>query len=73
MGSGLPAAIAAGPPDLVALMGAALRAAVLAPEKDLVRWFSWRWLLPADLAGQLLDRGLAIRPASGWLAAPVAG
>ena len=61
------------PLDLVALMGAALRAAVLAPEKDLVRWFSWRWLLPADLVGQLLDRGLAIRPAPGWLAAPALG
>ena len=58
------------PLDVVALMGTALRAAVLTPEKDLVRWFSWRWLLPADLAGQLLGRGLAIRPAPGWLAAP---
>lgn len=61
---------AAGPPDIVALLGAALRAAVLAPEKDLVRWFSWRWLLPADLPGQLAARGLATRPAPGWLAAP---
>jgi hypothetical protein len=59
-----------GPADVVALMGTALRAAVLAPDKDLVRWFSWRWLLPADLADQLLDRGLAIRPDAGWLAAP---
>jgi hypothetical protein len=55
--------------DIVALMGMALRAAVLAPDKDLVRWFSWRWLLPADLTEQLLDRGLAIRPDRGWLAA----
>jgi len=56
------------PLDIVALMGAALRAAVLAPEKDLVRWFSWRWLLPADLGEQLIDRGLAVRPAPDWLA-----
>jgi hypothetical protein len=61
---------APGPADLVALMGAALRAAVLAPEKDLARWFSWRRLLPADPAGELVGRGLAERPASGWLAAP---
>jgi hypothetical protein len=61
---------ASGPLDIVALMGAALRAAVLAPEEDLVRWFSWRWLLPGDLAGQLIGRGFAIRPAPGWLAAP---
>jgi hypothetical protein len=53
-------------------MGAALRAAVLAPEKDLVRWFSWRWLLPADLPARLVARGLAVRPEPGWLAAPAA-
>ena len=58
------------PLDMVALMGRALRAAVVAPEKDLVRWFSWRWLLPTDLADQLVERGLATRPAPGWLAAP---
>lgn len=61
---------AAGPQDIVAVMGAALRAAVLAPERDLVRWFSWRWLLPDDLPEQLIDRGLAVRPALGWLGAP---
>ncbi len=61
---------ASGPADLVALLGAGLRAAVLAPETDLVRWFSWRSLLPADLPARLLDRGLAVRPAPGWLAAP---
>lgn len=64
---------AAGPADVVALMGVALRAAVLAPERDLARWFSWRWLLPADLADQLADRGLATRPVPGWLAAPEPG
>ncbi len=58
------------PADIVALLGAALRAAVLAPDKDLARWFSWRWLLPADLPDQLLDRGLAVRPDPGWLAVP---
>jgi len=58
------------PADVVGLLGAALRAAVLAPDRDLSRWFSWRWLLPADLPGQLLDRGLAVRPGQGWLAAP---
>jgi hypothetical protein len=61
---------AAGPADIVALVGAALAAAVLAPDKDLARWFSWRWLLPADLSGQLIDRGLAVRPEAGWLAVP---
>jgi len=58
------------PADVMALMGAGLRAAVLAPERDLLRWFSWKWRLPPDLAVQLLERGLAIRPAPGWLAAP---
>jgi hypothetical protein len=63
---------APGPADVVALIGAALRAAVLAPERDLSRWFSWRWLMPADLADRLIGRGLAVRPAPGWLAAPAA-
>jgi hypothetical protein len=61
---------AGSPADVVALVGAALRAAVLAPERDLTRWFSWRWLMPPDLAGQLVDRDLAVRPAPGWLASP---
>jgi hypothetical protein len=56
--------------DIVALMGAGLRAAVLAPDRDLLRWFTWKWLMPPDLAAQLLERGLAVRPAPGWLAAP---
>lgn len=63
---------APGPPDIVGLMGAALRAAVLAPEKDLTGWFTWRWLLPGDLPARLIARGLAVRPAPGWLAAPLA-
>jgi hypothetical protein len=63
---------APGPPDIAGLLGAALRAAVLAPEKELTRWFTWRWLLPDDLTGQLIGRGLAVRPAPGWLAAPLA-
>jgi hypothetical protein len=55
-------------PDIVALMGAALRAAVLAPERDLIRWFTWRWLLPPELADQLIQRGFGYRPEPGWLA-----
>jgi hypothetical protein len=61
---------APGPVDLVALLGAGLRAAVVAPERDLIRWFSWRWLLAADYADRLIDEGRAVRPAAGWLAAP---
>lgn len=64
---------APGPMDIVALLGAGLRAAVLAPEMDMMRWFSWRWLLPKDLIDQLVGRGLAVRPAPGWLAAPSSG
>lgn len=60
-------------PAFVALVGAALRAAVLAPERDLVKWFTWSWLRPADLGDQLVGRGLAVRPEPGWLAAPDAG
>jgi hypothetical protein len=53
------------------LVVAAVRAAVLAPEREIVRrWFSWRWLFPDDLVDRLVDRGLLARPAPGWVAAP---
>jgi hypothetical protein len=43
------------------LVIAAVRAAVLVPEKELRRWFSW----PLDVIPERLER-----PAPGWLAAP---
>jgi hypothetical protein len=43
------------------LVVAAVRAAVLAPEREVRRWFSW----PLDVIPERLER-----PAPGWLAAP---
>jgi hypothetical protein len=53
------------------LVIAAVRAAVLAPEREITRkWFSWRRLLPDDLADRLVSEGRLERPAPGWVAAP---
>jgi hypothetical protein len=53
------------------LMVAAVRAAVLAPERELTRkWFSWKWLFPDDLVDRLVSDGRLERPAPGWVAAP---
>lgn len=66
-------AVPAGPAALVDLLAgllvAGVRAAVLTPERELAKWFSWRWLYSADLVDRLLADGSLIRPAPGWLAA----
>jgi hypothetical protein len=58
-----------GPPDLARLLVAAVTAAVLAPERELARWFSWRWLYTPALVDQLVETGQIRRPAPGWVAA----
>jgi len=51
---------------------AAVRAAVVAPEREVTRkWFSWRWLFPDDLVDRLVSDGRLVRPEPGWVAAPV--
>ena len=45
---------------------AAMRAAVLAPENDLRRWFSWP--IPRGVVDELVGEGRLIRPVPGWLA-----
>ena len=63
-----PLAATSGIDDLVV---AAVRAAVVAPERELARkWFSWKWLIPADLVDRLVGDGRLERPASGWVATP---
>jgi hypothetical protein len=53
------------------LVVAAVRAAVLAPERELARkWFSWTWLFADDLVDRLVTEGRLRRPAPGWMAAP---
>ena len=56
------------------LIVAAVRAAVIAPERELARkWFSWRWLFRDDLVDRLVSEGRLERPEPGWVAAPASG
>ena len=49
----------------------AVRAAVIAPEREVRRkWFSWRWRFADDLVERLVSAGRLERPAPGWVAAP---
>jgi hypothetical protein len=62
----------AGPGGMAELLAAAVRAAVLAPERELARWFSWPRLVPPELVVSLVAEGRVCRPAPGWVAAPAA-
>lgn len=56
------------------LVVAAVRAAVVAPEREVARkWFSWRWRFRDDLLDELVSDGRLERPAPGWIAAPTSG
>jgi len=50
------------------LLCAGARAAIVAPEGELVRWFSWRWYWDDDLVDELVAAGRLIR-VDGHLAA----
>jgi hypothetical protein len=50
------------------LLVAAVRAAVIAPQHELARWFSWP--LPPTLLDSLLETGQLQQPQPGWLTAP---
>jgi len=43
------------------LVCAGVRAAVVAPEPELVRWFSWRWYWDDDLVDELVVSGRLVR------------
>ena len=51
---------------LAELLVAGVRAAVLAPEAELQRWFPWS---EEDLADRLVDDGRLARPEPGWVSA----
>jgi hypothetical protein len=61
-------AVEAVPGGAGVLLVAGVRAAVLAPEREARRWFTW----PAspELVEGLVDEGRLTRPEPGWLAAP---
>ncbi len=54
--------------SLDCLVVAGVRAAVLAPEAEPQRWFSWTWRWERDLVDRLVEEGRLIRPGPGWLA-----
>ena len=43
------------------LLCAGVRAAVVAPERELVRWFSWRWYWEDGLVEELVQAGRIVR------------
>jgi len=43
------------------LLVAGVRAAVVAPERELQRWFSWRWYCDDELVGDLVSAGRLVR------------
>jgi hypothetical protein len=63
-----PAAENAGIEDVVV---AGVRAAVIAQERELPRWFAWRWRFDPELVDRLVSEGRLERPEPGWVAAPV--
>ncbi len=60
---------AGGGSGIAELVVAAARAAVVAPEGDVRRWFSWSWLVSPELVEDLVGEGLLYHPAPGWIAA----
>ena len=53
------------------LVIAAIRAAVVAPETEIVRkWFSWRWLFDDHLVERLVSEGRLERIEPGWVTSP---
>jgi hypothetical protein len=50
------------------LVVAGVRAAVVATERELPRWFAWRWRFEPDLVGRLVNEGRLERPEPGWIA-----
>ena len=55
--------------DLKPLVVAGVRAAVVAPERELSRWFSWPWYWHDGLVEELVAEGALERPQPGWVTA----
>jgi hypothetical protein len=53
---------------LAELVVAGVRAAVVCPEREPRRWFSWTWRWDSALVDRLVDEGRLVRPEPGWLA-----
>jgi hypothetical protein len=55
--------------ELKPLVVAAVRAAVVAPEREVPRWFSWQWYWRPELVDELVKDGSLWRPEPGWVSA----
>jgi hypothetical protein len=51
------------------LVVAGVRAAVLATEREIPRWFAWRWRFEPGLVDRLVSEGRLERPEPGWVTA----
>jgi hypothetical protein len=58
---------ATGPGGVDDLIVAAAVAAVVAPERQVTKWFSWRWLFPEGYVDGLVAAGRLARPEPGWV------
>jgi hypothetical protein len=67
------AEVAGGEPDLGALVVAGVRAAVVVPEREPKRWFSWSWRWDDGLLDRLVAEERLIRVEGGRLAAERSG
>jgi hypothetical protein len=47
---------------------AGAKAAVVCPEREPERWFSWKWRWEDGLIDRLVSAGQLVRPEPGWLA-----
>jgi hypothetical protein len=54
--------------SLAEVLVAAVRAAVVTPEKELKRWFSWQWYWDDAIVDTLVEDGRLVRPEAGWIA-----
>lgn len=64
---------APGPAGLAELIVAGVRAAVVVPDAEPRKWFSWSWHLQPDLIEGLVASGRLEAPESGWLSVPEPG
>jgi hypothetical protein len=58
-----------GPAELDEVIVVGVRAAVLAPEREVPRWFSWSWRMRPRLVDDLVAAGRLERPEPGWVTA----
>lgn len=56
--------------DLKPLVVAGVRAAVVAQDREIPRWFSWSWYWRKGMLDELVDEDRLVRPGPGWVSVP---